>query len=209
VEYRRFGPRSSDAWIVTGLAVVLAAVIGAMGSLWSYKSAPGTQSAAPSDWPAASRIERRHDLPTLVMFAHPMCTCTRASLSELRVLLSEFQGRVEAHVVFALPEGIGRQWNTTETWAAARSIPGVRVGRDAAGREAALFGGETSGDVVLYDRDGHLMFRGGITGARGHVGDNEGRLRLASILRRQTASPGNGPVFGCPLDDPNPDATSS
>ena len=36
------------------------------------------------------------------------------------------------------------------------------------------FGAETSGQTLLYDRDGRLLFSGGTTGSRGHDGDNAG-----------------------------------
>jgi hypothetical protein len=42
------------------------------------------------------------------------------------------------------------------------------------GREAALCKATTSGETVVYDAAGKLRFHGGITGARGHIGDNAG-----------------------------------
>lgn len=192
-----------DKWIVTGLCVLFIGLVVAMGGLWKYKNAPGEQSDAPARWPAESRIERDPGLPTLVMFAHPMCPCTRASLSELRAIMSEFQGRVAAHVLFAMPDGVSPAWSAEDSWAAAASIPGVRVQRDEGEREAVLFGAKTSGHVVLYVDAGDLLFRGGITSSRGHVGDNPGRARLTAILRQPSTKRADSPVFGCPLEEPH------
>src|SRR5689334_844040 len=174
--------RLRDKWIVAGLCVLFIGIVVAMGSLWKYKNTPGEQAAAPTRWPAASRIERDPGFPTLVMFAHPMCPCTRASLSELRAIMSEFHDRVTAHVLFAMPDGVSPTWATGESLAVAASIPGVRVQRDEGEHEAALFGAKTSGHVVLYDKAGGILFRGGITSSRGHVGDNTGRARLTALL---------------------------
>ena len=50
--------------------------------------------------------------------------------------------------------------------------------------------------AVVYDRSGTLIFSGGITGSRGHVGDNHGkRAVLAHPLA--TAGEQRHDVFGC------------
>ena len=56
--------------------------------------------------------------------------------------------------------------------------------RDDDGAEARRFGAETSGQTLLYDEHGALLFSGGITGARGHAGDNAGRASLVALLNR-------------------------
>jgi hypothetical protein len=57
----------------------------------------------------------------------------------------------------------------------------------------------TSGQTVLYDNEGALLFSGGITGARGHAGDNAGRTSLVELLNRGAAGRSRTSVFGCPL----------
>jgi hypothetical protein len=81
----------------------------------------------------------------------------------------------------------------------ARSIPGVVVRSDAKGREAARFGMTASGHASLYSTAGRLLFNGGITGGRGHVGDNPGRSALVSILSNISPVASPTPVFGCGL----------
>ena len=90
-------------------------------------------------------------------------------------------------------------------WALASSIPGVEVREDVDGVEAARFGAETSGEVVLYSPRGRLLFRGGITGVRGHEGDNLGLQRLIAALSSASSPPAavaESQVFGCALKDP-------
>lgn len=71
------------------------------------------------------------------------------------------------------------------------------VDNDAA--EARLFGSQTSGQVMLYDINGQLLFKGGITASRGHSGDNDGRRAIVSLLTQRSEDRAETPVFGCPL----------
>jgi hypothetical protein len=176
-------------------------VFSGLAVIWKYKSTPGLGASPPSDWPTATALERRLRGPTLVMIAHPYCPCTRASLAELSRLMSRIAGRADAYVVFVAPEGVadGEDWTSQPSWRQAAAIPGVRVVRDEHGAEAARFGAHTSGQIVVYDENGRLAFRGGITGARGHEGDNEGRARALAALLDGRVDRETSPVFGCDL----------
>ncbi len=46
----------------------------------------------------------------------------------------------------------------------------------------AELGSSTSGQVLLYDPSGRLAFSGGITAARGHVGDNAGSDAIVGLV---------------------------
>jgi hypothetical protein len=177
--------------------------------LWGYENAPGVKSSpAPAAFPVGSGILRDGARPTLLMFAHPHCPCTRASLAEFSRLMTVAHGRVAAHVLFIKPAGAGGEWVESDLWASAAAIPGVRVIADEGGREAARFGAGTSGLTLLYGADGRLIFSGGITAARGHEGDNAGRDALATLLTNDKGEVSENkdevsetPVFGCQLFD--------
>jgi hypothetical protein len=200
---RRFAlPLLTLAW--------LAAVAGGSAVLWDYQSAPGPEGEAPARWPAGSRITRGDGRPTLVMFAHPKCPCTRASIEELARVVALCGERLAVHVLFCRPAGCPPAWERTELWRAAEEIPGVGVGADVGLREAERFGARTSGFVLLYGADGALLFHGGITGGRGHAGDNAGRDAVVARVTGGEAEPGtwgrSAPkgaartcVYGCPL----------
>ena len=187
-------------WSALGLSWLIAVGAGT-GLLWSYSLTAGVSAAAPEEWPAGSRIERGANRATLLMFAHPQCPCTRASIGELASVIARCQGRVEAYVVFLKPAGFGDEWVESDLWGSAASIPGVRVIADTDGIEARRFSAATSGQTVLYDEDGRLLFSGGITGARGHAGDNPGRSTVVSLLTAGGAEQARSPVFGCSLVD--------
>jgi hypothetical protein len=175
------------------------------GFLWNYEGIPGAAAAAPNRWPADSRIPRDTDRATLIMLAHPHCPCTRASVAELSRLMTQAQGRVEAYVLFVKPQGFSAEWEKTDLWAGAAAIPGVHVVGDDEGVEAKRFGSATSGQTLLYDAEGKLLFSGGITSARGHEGDNAGRAAIVSLLTTSDAGLTQTSVFGCPLFAPKAD----
>jgi hypothetical protein len=168
-------------------------------ALWQYKYTPGTDALAPPTWPAASKLQRAPDRPTLVLFVHPRCACTQASLGELNRLMAHSQGLVSAQVVFFRPLGSAPGWAKGPLFTAALALDGVSVSEDEDGREARIFSARTSGHVVLYDRSGQRIFDGGITAARGHAGDNAGLNALLALLHRETPQQQHTGVFGCPI----------
>jgi hypothetical protein len=170
-----------------------------LGVLWAYENAPGPVAVPPSQWPADSRIQPAMDRATLIMLAHPHCPCTRASIGELSRLMTQAQDRVTTYVLFLKPAGSSDDWEKTDLWQSAASIPGVNVVVDEGGTEAQRFQAVTSGQTVLYDAAGCLLFSGGITGSRGHFGDNAGRSAIVSLLNTGKAERSETFAFGCPL----------
>ena len=195
-------PSPRRSWpLLLGGGVWALAVVAGMAILWEYSITPGA-AAAPRFWPEGSRMERDPATPTLVMLAHPRCPCTRASVEELARVMARCPGRVKAYVLMLRPAGLPDDWATTDLWRSAAIIPGVTVMRDDGGNEARLFNAETSGQTLLYDAAGRLLFSGGITDARGHVGDNAGADAVVSFLTRGTAAWPETSVFGCSLVGP-------
>ena len=194
-------PRKFPFLISGSLVWVL--LVGA-GFIWlvRYEFSPGRDAKAPGSWPDESRIERAPDHPTLLMFAHPRCPCTRASVAELARLVAQCQDQARIVVLFFRPKEGGEDWAMNDLWRNAASIPGVVTQEDEDGVEARRFGSETSGQLVLYDAQGRLMFEGGITASRGHEGDNAGRSALVAILNDGWTGQIRTPVFGCSISDP-------
>lgn len=164
------------------------------------KSAPNAS--APTTWPVSARVPKAPLQPSLVLFAHPYCACTRASLSELERILARAKDRPDVWVVLAK----AKDGSTSSIANAARRIPGVHVIEDTDGSEAARFGVEASGQVLVYGRDGRLAFRGGITPARGHEGDSRGGdLALRALSGGVAPEPrASADVFGCGLAKKEP-----
>jgi hypothetical protein len=188
--------------VVVAGAVWAAAVITGTVAMTRYKEQPGEAAQAPPTWPAASTLPRRVGEPTLVVFAHPMCPCTRATFSELARLMGRLAGHVHVIVDFIRPDGTDDDWDTTDLWEQARHLEGVELVEDRNSVEADRFGTETSGEVMLFSAEGALLFHGGITAARGHEGDSVGAERIAALVSGARPDSNTAPVFGCSLSDP-------
>lgn len=165
----------------------------------SAKSAEsGTNASAPTAWPVSARVPQAKGRPTLVLFAHSRCACTRATLRELERLLARAKDKPEAFILLNGPADDGPM----SIAALARGIAGARVIEDD-GSEAARFGVKSSGQVVVYGRDGRLSFHGGITPSRGHEGDSRGAdLALQALSNAKTSS--SADVFGCGIAKKEP-----
>src|SRR5581483_3781756 len=176
-------------------------LISAAGAVvvFNYESSPGSSGSTPLRWPENAPIALDENRDTLVMFAHPHCPCTRASIGELNRLLAQAAGRVAAHVVFLKPSEFSSEWTQTALRRSAEEIPGVDVRDDADGALARQFGAQTSGYVVLYNNHGDLLFHGGITAGRGHAGDNSGESAILALAENRETRIAQTPVYGCSL----------
>lgn len=190
----------------TVVSVVLwsAAVIAGIQRIWSYEGTPGSQLSAPATWPGSSLVSVDHERATLMMFVHPLCACTRASLTELREALDAMDRAPAVWIVMLSPQGILKEWDQSSIANIANRIPEATIVTDVDGRAADRFGASTSGHVVVYDREGSLVFSGGITGARGHIGNNDGRRGLIAAVHGTRDHAHEHPIFGCGLHDPEP-----
>lgn len=190
---------------MTILILMWGAVVGCgMAAMIDYGAAAGPVAQTEAQWPDSTGLSRSDGQFTLLMFVHPQCPCSRASVGELAELMAGSQNALAAQVIVLAPTGWNREQVQAEIWRTAAEIPGVTVRMDPDGIEARRFGALTSGQVLLYDEQGRLLFRGGITGARGHYGSNVGRSTVRSLIdEQQTAgAPAQCPVFGCPLFSP-------
>jgi hypothetical protein len=167
--------------------------------LLHYSNTPGRWASPASKWPSTASIHREPQRATLVLFAHPQCPCSRATIGELAQILAHNQGKVSAYVYFYAPRAEGSGWARTQLWRDALAIPGVHAMEDRDGREARRFGAATSGQTLLYDSEGELTFNGGIAASRGHSGENDGRDAVVSLLASGKAEHQTTPIFGCSL----------
>ncbi|MDG3005464.1 hypothetical protein [Paludisphaera mucosa] len=177
------------------------AVASGFGLLCRYESAPGSAGPPPDAWPAGNGLARDGSRPNVLMFAHPRCPCTMASLIELERLADGCKGAASIRVLFFRPEGAAEGWARSAAWSKAESMPGVTVQLDPGGAEARRFGAATSGHVLVFDVNGRLAFSGGITRGRGVEGPNDWSAGAAEAAIGVGARRRACAVFGCPLGD--------
>jgi len=200
----------SDVWkrlaMALGAAAWLAVAAFGLRALLEYQARPGDSAHAPATWPARSTLTRHPGSATVVLFAHPKCPCTGASLGELQRSLAHATKPIDAWIVFVLPPGSDPSWAKSELVQQADDLPHAHVWVDRGGVEAHRFDAHTSGQVLLYDADGKLCFEGGITPGRGHMGDSAGGDAVAALAGGPApldarADTSHTPVFGCALFD--------
>ena len=196
-------PNLSRRLPLAGVAAWILSAAAGTAVVWNHSLAPGADAVPPDRWPRESSVVRSPRLPTLLLFVHPRCPCTRATLGEFAVLMAQSGGRVSTRVLCLLPDGAPADWADTDLLRTARAMPGVDVLLDRGGVEARRFGAATSGQALLYDAEGRLVFSGGITASRGHSGDNAGRAAVLAFLRGEAPDRRHTLVFGCRLFGPS------
>jgi hypothetical protein len=113
--------------------------------------------------------------------------------------MSRCGSQLDATVYFVRPESKPADWENGPLRDLVSSIPGISVKSDIGGANAKQFHANTSGEVLVYDRQGKLCFHGGITSARGHDGDNLGESAVIAIALGEKSDVERCPVFGCPF----------
>lgn len=190
--------RPLNLWPLAFLAWVVCLITGYALSVHE-QTQPAPAGRSPSQWPAAAGMRGPEERPVLVMFVHPRCPCSRASLKELANVLQLRPGVADARVVVLSDPRISAQGGDNFVTRQAGAISGLTVLQDEAGHLARRFGAATSGYTLLYDAAGRLRFAGGVTAGRGHCGPNSGVDQLLARLSDQSAASTSTPIFGCPL----------
>jgi hypothetical protein len=189
--------------IIVSLALVwLSLSVFGLAKLSAYESTPSRSGIAPAAWPELG-LKRAAGKYTLLLSIHPQCPCTRATLQELAIALTHCPN-LNAELLFIKPEGMSESWTRSDLWATAANFPRCTLIIDEAGKLSAALHAGTSGQGYLYNPAGQLVFSGGITQSRGHVGDNDGLARIMAIVSEQselgnTTGIQSHEVFGCSL----------
>jgi hypothetical protein len=168
--------------------------------LGAHNARPGRAGMPPTRWPGECPIPLDPSRSTLLIFLHPRCPCSRASLDELASVVATSGDRFVAHAILYRPEQAPEGWDRAEAKASeGLAVPGLQIWADRGGELGRRFGVETSGHVLLFDPSGALLFGGGITPSRGHRGENPGLEALVARNGRGEVGPSKSPVFGCPI----------
>jgi hypothetical protein len=176
--------------------------------VWTGNHQPEEPAEAIS-WPEPAGLERDPSRPTLVLMAHPHCTCTKDSLAELADVLTRARTRPKTYVVFLRPAPLSAGWEQSYLWGLAKTLPDVTVLTDRDGAIAERFGAATSGETFLYDAGGILLFTGGIAGSRAHPGDGDASDAVLELLAgADAATQGINRLFGASRVAPRTEASS-
>lgn len=199
-------------WAVPAVQILLlGGIFAGFGVLLRYENTPGRPDVACAATINGGLLPLDRHVPTLVMAAHPMCPCTEASLAELASLMAEDGSKVLCYIVFVHLPGEPDPKGEGSYWKMASAIPGAHCILDEGGVLARSLGARTSGQVLVIAPTGQVRFAGGITGSRGHAGDNDGADSVRAILEHRHPARSRTPVFGCSIFgapvELNPDAS--
>ena len=176
--------------------VVLILGFGAMA--W-YKQQPGPVGKIQSHWPQNVSQPLNPFRHNLVLFAHPGCSCTYASIVELEKLLVSHKNKFNVQIYFYYPSDKTKEWTNSTSKTYALKLPNTEVIDDRGGEFARRFGALTSGQAILYSPEGKLVFAGGLTETRGHIGESEGTRSIASAIETGQSLIKSTSTFGCIL----------
>lgn len=167
--------------------------------LFEYELTAGPLSNSKRIFPDRSLIQLTHSCQNLILFLHPACPCSAATVDEFRDLMGQGEKDSVGTVVFFMPRAKESEWSVAPIISSVKRIPNVSTLYDADGSQAKLFGATTSGHLFLYDGRGILQFSGGITGSRGHTGDNQYFELAKRTIVCKSPQFATAPVFGCSL----------
>ncbi len=167
--------------------------------LFEYEMTEGPLGNSKRIFPEKSTVQLTHGRQNIILFLHPACPCSAASVDEFHELMRQGEKDSVGKVVFFMPPTHESEWSLLPLIASVKRIPNVSIVYDSSGSQADLFGAATSGHVFIYDSRGILQFSGGITGSRGHTGDNQYfEIAKRTIIARNPKF-ATTPVFGCSL----------
>lgn len=150
-------------------------------------------------FPAKSIVQMAKGRQNIILFLHPMCPCSMASVDEFHELMRAGEKDSVGTVVAFMPQEMQSEWALQPVFSSLKRIRNVSIVYDTTGAQADIFGATTSGHVLIYDGRGILQFSGGITASRGHSGDNANfELAKKTILERNPKFV-TTPVLGCAL----------
>ncbi|MBI1247724.1 hypothetical protein GC197_07715 [bacterium] len=182
------------------VVVVWATLIGAgMVGLMVYHNSPGARSDGNPVWQENPLVALDTSRDNLLVFIHPKCPCSQATLSELARIQADCGDRLRIGIAVYQPDE--ENWSDTPVVRQALDIPKAHVFADPNGELATLFGAETSGHVMLFSTQGIRTFSGGITPGRGHEGNSLGREAIRQYVSQNEIICDTTHVYGCPIVD--------
>ena len=167
--------------------------------LIAFGARPGEKAQTAKSFPQTTKLKLTKDKFTVVAFLHPQCPCSKATIGELEEFMGNHGDDSTAYALFLKPVGCNEEFARSELFEQSSRIKGVQTIVDNDGLEAKIFGSKTSGQVMVYDPRGCLVFSGGITSSRGHYGDNDGLDAVCNIVQKKEKSIECSEVYGCPL----------
>lgn len=173
-------------------------VVACFAALWTYANRPG-ELGYPVRNASTTALHLDQSRHTLVVFVHPRCPCTVATVEQIARLQRKCRGLFTTRIVAYRPSYAEAEWSEGAVLRGASRLVDCEIIDDPDAAEALEIGAQVSGTAALYAPDGTLRFWGGLTPQRGHAGDSLGLDAVAAILRGERLDSYRAPTFGCSL----------
>ena len=196
---RPFSKAIASRLAIIACSLWCAALVSGFALVHAQMSTPGDARPAPSAWPEDTSLSLDSDAPTILLFAHPRCPCTRATIRQLATTPPD----VRDSLTLVLSGPRLRTYENQPLATLANELLEAEIALDPTGAEARRFGAHTSGHIVVYSPSGQLLFSGGITPGRGHEGPTDALTAFTRALRDAEASTHPSLVYGCPIFSPD------
>ncbi len=135
----------------------------------------------------------------LIFVAHTYCPCTSVALRNLMSLSGEALAKLRPEIVLTGPDATPESTAPNVILASKIAHVTIRYGHEA--QALSDYGARTSGQCFLFDKQGKLVFSGGLTSGRGVEGECAGMEAISHVLADKACQL-QAPVFGCPLTTP-------
>jgi hypothetical protein len=200
---------TQNRFILVFGALWLGAIGTGIGLLADYAAEPGQVGETLDVWPQDSNLIRDEDNYTILLAVHPRCPCTRATIEELEGVLAKSSITPQIFALIFEPSHDGSEstelsrkdedFARTSISKKLSKLNGVELISDPGSLIAQSFGAMTSGHALVYSPTGSLVYSGGLTPTRAHVGPNTGSSTLLKLLTGGEPVIQDAPVYGCPL----------
>src|SRR5207302_10314677 len=96
--------RRSRALLAAAVVLWIPAVGTGVRSLLRYSNTPGRAGTPPAEWPRGASVPPPRDRAALLVFAHPQCPCSQATMEELARIVANAREKLDIYVFFYAPE---------------------------------------------------------------------------------------------------------
>ena len=185
----------------SSIFILIGIIVSGSVKILDYSNRPGESGDVPERILKLNELENAlsPSAPTLLLFLHPHCPCTKATIKNLDSVLNTSPDTVNFYAVAFCPLDETEQWVQSPIMNTLIEDLDAKVIIDHGSEISSAFGIKCSGHILLYSDRGELQFDGGITSSRGHEGYCLPQNDLQKILSNDAEQPVHWPVFGCPL----------
>ena len=210
----RHQPMTRILVMLTSLFLGAVLLLG-LGRLTHYQTQPGPVGQVPENLTSAvlASLSNSSAAPTggaegvhsseptwqLLVFVHPKCPCTRATIHNLDLVSRRSDLRLEIIPVIFRPLHGDATWLETDNTRRLATLTRRSLVDDEDSQLARQFNVQVSGHCLLYDCAGRLRFSGGITASRGHEGRCRTLAALTKTLEGHSIDQTRWPVYGCQM----------